>query len=135
SMTRFGGFFYAYRADMSDLNILFPKPVSASVEGRLVLIKPVQVQHFEAFGRAAGTLLSLMESATPAEVYEYATKSGAMAEILGSCTSLSAWRRKRLPVAVAVELMFQVIKVNSSFFDQALVSAAKALTGAPLSNR
>ena len=120
---------------MSDLNILFPKPASVLVEGRQVLIRPVQVQHFEAFGKAAGSLLSLMEKATPAEVYAYASKTGAMKEILGVCTNLSAWRSRQLPVATAVELMFQVIKVNSSFFDQALVSAAKALAGAGSSSR
>lgn len=120
---------------MSDLNILFPKPVSVMVEGRSVLIKPVQLQDFEAFGAAAGPLLTLMADATPTELYAYAAKSGAMAVILGKCTSLSVWRRKRLPLATAVELMFHVIKVNSSFFDQALVSAAKVLAGAQLSSR
>lgn len=120
---------------MSDLNILFPKPVSVMVDGRPVFIKPVQLQDFEAFGAAAGPLLTLMADATPTELYAYAAKSGAMAVILGKCTSLSAWRRKRLPLATAVELMFHVIKVNSSFFDQALVSAAKVLAGAQLSSR
>lgn len=120
---------------MSELSILFPKPVSVIVEGRHVLIKPVKLQDFEAFGAAARPLLALMADATPTELYAYAAKSQAMDVILGSCTSLSAWRRKRLPLATAVELMFQVIKVNSGFFDQALVSAAKVLAGAQLSSR
>lgn len=115
---------------MSDLRILFPKPVSVLVEGRQVLIKPVQLQDFEAFGAAAGPLLTLLANATQTEIYAYASKSSAVDVVLGKCTTLSAWRRKRLPLATAVELMFQVIRVNSGFFDQALVSAARVLAGA-----
>lgn len=115
---------------MSDLQILFPQPQVLAVSGRRVIVRPVQMRHFERFGEAAGALLSMLATASPAEIYAYSSKTGALENILGVCTSLPAWRIRRLPAAVAVELMIQVIKTNSGFFDQALVSAATALGGA-----
>ncbi|MEB2328108.1 MAG: hypothetical protein OZ926_14795 [Pseudomonas sp.] len=120
---------------MSELNILFPKPVVVRVESREVTIRPVCLRDFEAFGKAAGELISLMAKAGPAEVYGYARQTGALSAVLGSTTNLSSWRIKRLPIGTAVELMFHVIKVNSGFFDQALVSAAQVLAGAQLYSR
>ena len=43
-------------------------------------------------------------------------------------------RRRRMPAASAVSLMFAVIQVNSSFFDQALVLAASQLAGSTSSS-
>lgn len=120
---------------MSDLQILFPKAEVVRLGRHLVTIRPVQLQHFESFGKASGELISLMANATPAEIYAYARQTGALKAVLGACTNLSIWRIRRLPAAAAVELMFHVIKVNSAFFDQALVNAAKVLTGAPSSSR
>lgn len=110
---------------MSDLQILFPKPVMVAVGSRQVAIRPVELRHFEAFGEAAGGLLAMLGAASPAQIYEYAKRSGALSTVLGGCTSLSAWRIRRLPTVTAVELMIHVIGVNSSFFDQALSRMAK----------
>ncbi|WP_325435171.1 hypothetical protein [Pseudomonas nitroreducens] len=112
---------------MSDLRILFPKPVMVIVGARQVVIRPVELRHFEEFGEAAGGLLAMLGAATPAQIYEYAKKSGALSTVLGGCTNLSAWRVKRLPTVTAVELMIHVIGVNSSFFDQSLSRMAGGL--------
>ena len=119
---------------MSELSVLFPKPVLVPYGAGQVEVKPVRLEHFEAFGEAAGALLSTLQNATPAEVYAYARKSGALDVVLGSCTNLGRWRRRRMPAAAAVSLMFAVIQVNSSFFDQALVMAASQLAGSTLSS-
>lgn len=112
---------------MSDLKIVFPKPVLVAVGSRQVAIRPVELRQFEAFGEAAGGLLSLLATASVAQVYEYAKTSGALSVVLGGCTSLHRWQIKRLPAVTAVELMILVINVNSSFFDQALARVAGAI--------
>jgi len=109
---------------MSDLEILYPKPVFVRVGKRAVCIKPVQFRHFEAFGKAAGELLAMLSQASPEEIYAWAQRSGALLDVLGVCTSLSAWRIKRLPSAVAIELMLQVVQVNNDFFAQTLAKVA-----------
>ncbi|GGC87445.1 hypothetical protein [Halopseudomonas salina] len=119
---------------MSELSVLFPKPVTVPMGATQVTVRPVTLEHFEAFGKAAGELLSMLQNATPAQIYAYARQSGALDVVLGSCTSLGRWRRRRLPAAAAVSLMFAVIQVNSSFFDQALVQAASQLAGSTLSS-
>ncbi|MDU4255812.1 hypothetical protein [Pseudomonas sp.] len=112
---------------MSDLKIIFPKPVVVTVNNRQVAIRPVELRNFEAFGEAAGALLSMLVTASVAQIYEYARSSGALSVVLGGCTSLSGWRIKRLPAVTAVELMILVINVNSSFFDEALARMARAV--------
>lgn len=109
---------------MSDLQILYPKPIAVRVEKRRVLIKPVEFRHFEAFAKAAGELLSMLAEASPQQIYAWAQRSGALLDVLGACTSLSAWRIKRLPSTVAVELMLQVVQVNNDFFAKALAKVA-----------
>lgn len=109
---------------MSDLEILYPKPVIVRVEKRKVAIKPVQFRHFEAFGKAAGELLTMLSDASPEQIYTWAQRSGALLDVLVPCTSLSAWRIKRLPSSVAVELMLCVVQVNNNFFGQALTKVA-----------
>ena len=120
---------------MSDLHVLFPAPVTVRVGRRQVRIMPVQFPKFEEFGKAAGALVEILASDDPYRVYGYAKSSGALMTILGACTSLWAWQIRRLPAPVAIELMVHVIKVNSSFFDQALVNAEAALAGAGQSKR
>lgn len=115
---------------MSDLKILFPEPVAVSVQGRRVLVKPVSLRHFDPFAEASGAIIGMIGSESAAGLYAYAKKSGALRTILRACTSMSRWRIARLPAAVAVELMVVVIRINSSFFDKALVRAAAALAGA-----
>lgn len=114
---------------MSDLKILYPKPVSVMVGMRSVSIEPVKLRHFETFGQAAGGLIEVVAAGNPAAIYAYAKSSAALQGILGTCTSLSAWRIKRLPTPVALELMLAVVEINNGFFDQALVKAASRLAG------
>ena len=78
--------------------------------------------------------ISMAASQSTLEIYQNAKKAGIIGVILGSCTSMSRWGISRLPAAVAVELMFEVIRVNKDFFEQALVSAATVLAGAELSS-
>lgn len=119
---------------MSDLKILYPKPVTVMVGMRLVRIRPVQVRHFEAFGAAAGGLIEVIAAAHPTAIYAYAQRTEALQGILGCCTNLSAWRIRRLPTPVALELMIKVVEINSGFFDKALVKAASRLAGVTSSN-
>lgn len=109
---------------MSDLEILYPKPVFVRVEKRRVAIKPVPFQHFEAFGKAARELLAMLSNASPEQIYTWAQSSGAVLDVLVPCTSLRAWRIKRLPSTVVVELMLCVVRVNNDFFGQALTKVA-----------
>ncbi|MOA23710.1 hypothetical protein D3C78_1443480 [compost metagenome] len=115
---------------MSDLNILFPEPVVVEVQGRRVLVRPVTLRNFERFASAASGLIGMLGTESAANLYAYARQSGALQAVLGSCTSLSRWRIAGLPASVAVQLMVAVIRINSGFFDQALVKAAAALAGA-----
>lgn len=115
---------------MSDLKILFPEPVVVAVQGRRVVVRPVELRNFEAFAAASSSIIGMLATESAAGLYSYAKQSGALRTILGACTSLSAWRIARLPAVVAVELMVVVIRINSGFFDQALVRAAAALAGA-----
>lgn len=110
--------------------ILFPERRYVSIRGKQVEIKPVRFVDFERFGKAAGNAIAMAASQTTEQLYVYASKSGVLLDILGTSTSLSRWAIKRLPAAVAVQLMFEVIGVNKDFFEQALVSAERALAGA-----
>lgn len=114
---------------MSKLEILFPTPVTVIVQGRPAEIRPVALRDFECFGKAAGDLLALLGNPSPAEIYAYAAKRKNLTAILGKATNLSAWRIWRMPTAAAVELMVHVVRVNSGFFDQALISLADVLIG------
>lgn len=114
---------------MSELKILFPQPVSVDVLGRPVEIRPVQLRHFETFGKASGELIAALADPSGGAVMAYAAKHKNLRAILGTSTTLSAWRIWRLPAAVAVELMVYVVRVNASFFDQALVDLAGVLAG------
>lgn len=114
---------------MSELQILFPAMVVADVNGRAVGIKPVQLRHFEVFGKASAELMAALASPAPGAVLLYASKNKNLRAILGRATTLTAWQIWRLPAAVAVELMVHVVRVNASFFDQALIGLAEVLAG------
>lgn len=114
---------------MSDLKILYPKPVAVMVGMRRVNIRPVALRDFEEFGQAAGGLINVVADGNPAAVYAYAKSTPALQGILGACTNLWPWRIRRLPTAVALELMIKVVEINNGFFDQALVKAASQLAG------
>ncbi|MDH4873015.1 hypothetical protein [Pseudomonas sp. BN515] len=114
---------------MSDLQILFPKPEVVMVGRRPVHILPVKLRHFEQFGEASIQLLAMLGNFSAEEIYAYAKRSGALGLVLRECTSLSWWSLRRLPAPAAVQLMIYVVRVNSSFFGQALVAARSALDG------
>lgn len=114
---------------MSELNVLFPQPVVVGVLGRQVEIRPVRLCDFEMFGKAAGELIVALGDPSRGAVLAYASKNKNLRAILGKSTNLSAWRLWRLPAATAVELMVHVVRVNSGFFDQALVSLADVMAG------
>lgn len=114
---------------MSELQILFPAPVTVDLAGKSVEIHPVRLRDFESFGHAAGLLIAAMADPSRGAVLAYAAKHKNLRAILGKSTSLSAWAIWRLPAATAVELMVHVVRVNSGFFDQALISLADAFAG------
>lgn len=115
---------------MSELKVLFPRPVLAMVGGRPVRIMPVKLRDLEAFGQAVGAVVALLGNAEPSEIYRFAADSGALQLVLRRCTDLSRWRLRRLPAPVAIELMLAVISVNSDFFAKALAAAANLPAGA-----
>lgn len=115
---------------MSDLKILFPEPVVVPVGSRGVIVRPVELRHFERFSEAATALIGMISTESQVGLYAYARQSGAMRVIIGACTDLNRWQIARLPMPVAIKLMVEVIKVNSAFFDEALAAAATALAGA-----
>lgn len=110
--------------------ILFPERQYVRMQGKTVELKAVRFADFERFGRAAGNAIAMAASQTTEQLYAYASRSGVLLDILATSTSLSKRAINRLPAAVAVQLMFEVIRVNKDFFEQALVSAEKALAGA-----
>lgn len=114
---------------MSDIQILFPESVPVTVGTKRVLILPVRLRHFDAFGQAASDLFVMLGKFTTEEIYSYAKKSGGLKVILLHCTTLSRWRLSRLPAAVAVELMIHVVMANAGFFGRALVKAERFVVG------
>lgn len=114
---------------MSDLQILFPQPEVVRVQGRRVEIRPVKLCDFESFGQAAGELIGLLADPSGAGILSYGKRSKRLLSVIRKATSLSAWRAWRLPAPVAIELMVHVVRVNSGFFDQALVNLAEVLAG------
>lgn len=119
---------------MSDLSVIYPEAVMTNVGGTPVAIRPVKLRHFEEFGEAAGGLIRVAASGDQAEIYAYAKQAKVVKAILKRSTSISWWSLWFLPAATAVELMLQVVAVNSAFFGQALVQSGSLLAGASLSN-
>lgn len=114
---------------MSDLRILFPEREVVSIHGRRVEIRPVALRDFEVFGAAAADLIALLAEPTDASVMAYAKNTKNLKAIIGRATNLSVWRASRLPAVTVVELMVHVVRLNSGFFDQALIGLATALDG------
>lgn len=135
SRTRFGGFFIDQRKAMSDLQILFPNPVTVEVMGRDVKILPVKLRHFERYGKSAGALVELFSQASVQQINRYAaTHSRELRQVLLATTSLKRWQLWFLPATVSVQLFVEVVRVNSSFFGEALPAMVRALSGAPSSS-
>lgn len=120
---------------MSDLSVIFPEPMAGRVDGRRVVIHPVRLGDLEAFGKSVSPLLKLIGSRDPAALADFAELHAKDLRLaLRLTTSLNRWRIRRLPAASAMQLFTLVVKVNASFFDQALVEVAKALAGAQSSS-
>lgn len=114
---------------MSELQILFPDAVSVHLNARIVQIKPVRFCDFELFGRVSQSLIGLLKDPSMECIAGYSASRSELNSLLRKTTSLSAFSIWRLPAASAVELAVCVVKVNSSFFDQALVNLAGVLLG------
>lgn len=118
---------------MSDLQILFPEPVTVEVMGKGVQVFPVKLRHFERYGRVAGALVELLSQASVQQINRYAAKNSAeLKSLLRVTTSLNRWQLWRMPASVAVQLLAEVVRVNSGFFGEALPAMVRALIG-PLS--
>ncbi len=115
---------------MSELTILFPEAEVVMLGRRRVEIRPVQLRHFEQFGRAAGGVFELLQAASVQQVTAYAKQhSRELGRVLVATTSLSRWRVWRLPAVVQVQLLAHVLRVNAAFFVEAQVAMAKGLDG------
>lgn len=120
---------------MSELSILFPEPVTVEVMGRGVQILPVKLRHFERYGKCAAALVELFSQTGVQQINRYAEKHSAeLREILRVTTTLNRWQLWRLPAAVSVQLLVEVVRVNSSFFGEALPAMVRALSGAQSSS-
>ncbi len=120
---------------MSELKILFPEPVAVEVMGRNVQILPVKLRHFERYGGAVGALVELFSQASVQQINRYAaTHSRELRKVLLVTTSLKRWQLWFMPATVCVQLLVEVVRVNSSFFGEALPAMVRALSGAPSSN-
>lgn len=115
---------------MSELEILFPEPVTVQIADRKVQIRPVRLRHFQRYGKQAAGLIDLFSSVSIRQINAYAERNSAeMRQLLLDTTDLSRWQIWRLPTSAAVELVAEVIRVNSDFFGVALARAARTLGG------
>jgi hypothetical protein len=118
---------------MSDLQILFPDPVAVELSGKLVLIHPVRLRHFEQYGKTAAALIELFANASVQQINLYAaTNSGRVRQLLLQTTSLTRWQLWRMPASVSVQILAEVVRVNAGFFGEALPAMARALSGPTL---
>lgn len=116
---------------MSELEILFPKPVTVVVGRHEVEIRPVRLRHFKRYGAQAAALIELFSSLGVQQINRYAEKHGAeIRQLLLDTTSLKRWQLWFMPTSVAVQLVAEVVRVNSDFFGEALPQVARVLGGA-----
>jgi len=116
---------------MAGLNILFPTSEEIRVDGKKVTIKPVTLEHFDAYGKAAGSLIAMLGNASVNQINEYAANHAReLRDILKVATDLN-WRQRRgLPATTAVQIMVEVVRINAGFFGEALPSMVASLNGA-----
>lgn len=120
---------------MAGLNILFPAPEEIRVDGKKVTIKPVTLEHFDAYGKAAGSLIEMLGNASVNQINRYASDHASeLRAILKAATNLSWRERRALPAAVAVQIMVEVVRANAGFFGEALPAMVESLNGAMLSS-
>ena len=117
---------------MSELEILFPEPSAVMLGRSKVKIYPVRLRDFERYGKCAGALIELFSQASVQQINRYAEKhSPELRRLLRSTTSLNRWQLWRLPATTAVQLLVEVVRVNSGFFGEALPAMVRALSGEP----
>ena len=120
---------------MSDLQILYPEPVSIEVAGKVVKIYPVKLRHFEHYGKTAGALVDLFSKASVQQINRYAADNAKpLRKLLRVSTSLSRWDLWCMPSTLCVQVLVEVVRVNSGFFADALPAMVRALAGAMLPN-
>ena len=117
---------------MSELEILFPEPSGVMLGRSMVEIYPVRLRDFEHYGKSAGALIELFSQASVQQINRYAEKhSRELRRLLRRTTSLNRWQLWRLPATTAVQLLVEVVRVNSGFFGEALPAMVRALSGEP----
>lgn len=115
---------------MSELKILFPEPEVIDVHGYRVEIRPVVMSDFDLFGKTASGLFGYLADGSLTQLNAYAvTHSADLSRVVARCTSLSRWRVRRLPSAVVVQVLVQIIRVNAGFFVAAQAAMVEALAG------
>ena len=115
---------------MSELEIIFPQPVAVRVGRRQVQIRPVELRHFQRYGAQASALIELFASMGVQQINRYAERNaGDIRRLLLATTSLKRWQLWWMPTTVAVQLVAEVIRVNSGFFGEALPQVVSALAG------
>jgi hypothetical protein len=115
---------------VSELEILFPKHEIVTLGRSSVRIYPVRLRHFELYGKSAGAMIELFNRADVAQVNKYASKhSKELRQMLRATTSLNRWQLYWLPATAAVQLLCEVVRVNSGFFGEALPAMARSLAG------
>lgn len=115
---------------MSDLQIMFPEPVIVEIAGRAVKVYPVKLRHFELYGKTANCLLQLFEQTSVQHINQYAAvNSKQIRKLLLATTSITRWQLWRMPSSVSVQLLTEVVRVNSGFFAEALPAMVRALNG------
>ena len=117
---------------MSELEILFPEPEIVRLGNSKVKIYPVRLRDFELYGKSAGAMIELFSQSSVQQINRYAEKnSPELRRLLRRTTNLSRWRLWRLPATTAVQLLVEVVRVNSGFFGEALPAMVRALSGEP----
>ena len=115
---------------MSELEIIFPQPVAVRVGRRQVQIRPVQLRHFQHYGAQASALIELFASMGVQQINRYAERNARdIRRLLLATTSLKRWQLLWMPTTVAVQLVAEVIRVNSGFCGEALPQVVSALAG------
>lgn len=117
---------------MSELKILFPEPEIVPLGSSNIKIYPVLLRDFERYGKSAGALIELFSQADIQQINRYAEKHSAeIRRLLRRTTNLNRWQLWRLPATAAVQLLVEVVRVNSGFFGEALPVMVRALSGEP----
>ena len=115
---------------MSELEILYPEPVTVLVGRRKVKILPVRLRHFRRYGVQAAALIEVFAGLSIQQINRYAERHAAeLRQLLLDTTSLTRIELWFMSTAVTVQLVAEVVRVNSAFFGEALPQVARVLGG------